>query len=339
MATGKFTDEMKAELNAVDGAYTTFTEEEVRKKTYNVKAVIRNVLEEYLGKENIPRANVTEKQDIEFSVCKKSKGDITGKIAIQCKYSKPTTNEMSIYFVSSLIQGFQIEPGDYWYVYFRDRDDTPYIGVLSRLVWENWFKTEASSQVQQSGDETEMQYQTPVEQLNIIEVNAPDTQNKPAGNQNSLINSLTPDQAALREKNKKIIGNRGEEIAVEIEKRRLRDLGREDLIERIIPVGQKKDGLGYDVRSIDVDIDNKTHDIYIEVKATSGGIDRPFDISRRELEISKRLKEYYYLYRIYNLKQNSNDVSYYKVRGALDENYDLEATGFRAYKKSDEESV
>ena len=60
-----------------------------------------------------------------------------------------------------------------------------------------------------------------------------------------------------------------------------------------------------------------------------------FDISKRELEVSQRLKEYYYLYRIYNLKQNSSDVNYYKVKGALDKNYDLEATGFRAYRKDD----
>ena len=335
MATGKFTDEMKAELNAVDGAYTSFTEEEVRKKTFNVKAAIRNLLEEYIGIENIPRVNVTKRQSIEFSICEKSKGDFHGKIEIQCKYSKPDKNEMSIYFLASHIQGFQIKPGDYWYVYFRKEDNSPYIGVFSKFLWENWFDiVDASQAFQQDGSDLEIQYKTPVEQLRIFEVDAPDTQVVPVTNNDSIINSLTPDQSALREKNKKILGNRGEEIAVEIEKRRLRDLGREDLIERIIPIGKKKDGLGYDVRSIDVDTENKTHDIYIEVKATSSGIDKPFEISRRELEISKRFKEYYYLYRIYNLKQNSSDVTFYKVKGALDENYNLEATGFRAYRKS-----
>lgn len=334
MATGKFTDEMKNKLNAVDGAYTTFTEEEVRKYTFNVKAVIRNLLEKYMGRQNIPRVNVTEKQSISFSVCEKSKGDFLGKIDIQCKYSKPDSNEMSIYFVSTHINGFQIEPGDYWYVYFRSGENNPYIGVLSKYVWESWFNTDDSDQADhQDNTATELQYHTPVGQLNIIEVNAPDTQKKPVGNSGSVIRSMTPDQSALKEKNKKIIGNRGEEIAVEIEKRRLKVLGREDLIGRIIPVGKDKDGLGYDVRSIDVGTDNITHDIYIEVKATSGGIDKPFDISKRELEVSQRLKEYYYLYRIYNLKQNSSDVNYYKVNGALDKNYDLEATGFRAYRK------
>ena len=339
MATGIFTDEMKSELNAVDGAYTAFTEEEIRKKTFNVKAVIRNLLEKNLGKENIPRVNVTERQSIEFSICEKSKGDLQGKIDIQCKYSKPDSNEMSIYFVASHINGFQIEPGDYWYVYFVNGDKIPRIGVLSKYVWESWFNVEDSSHtVQQNSSETEIQYNTPVDQLTIIEVDVPDTQKKPVGNGNSVISSMTPDQSALREKNKKIIGNRGEEIAVEIEKRRLRDLGREDLIDRIIPVGQKKDGLGYDVRSIDVDADNRTHDIYIEVKATIGGIDKPFDISKRELDVSRRLKEYYYLYRIYNLKQNSRDVNYFKVKGALDKNYDMEATSFRAYYKPNSEN-
>ena len=67
--------------------------------------------------------------------------DFLGKIDIQCKYSKPDSNEMSIYFVSTHINGFQIEPGDYWYVYFRSGENNPYIGVLSKYVWESWFKT------------------------------------------------------------------------------------------------------------------------------------------------------------------------------------------------------
>ena len=179
----------------------------------------------------------------------------------------------------------------------------------------------------------------PVDQLSIIEEEAPSFQNKPIGNIDSVTNSISPEESALRQKNRKIMGNRGEEIAVEIEKRRLSKLGREDLIGRIIPVGKKKDGLGYDVRSVDVDDNNMTHDIFIEVKATSGDIDRPFDISRRELKVSQRFREYYYLYRIYNLRENSSDVRFYKVKGALDDNYDLEATGYRAYKKTDQDEV
>lgn len=338
MATGKFTEEMKIEFRAIDGAYTTFTNTEVGKTTYNVKAAIRNLLEKYIGAENIPRVNVTEEQSIEFNVCEKSKGDFTGKIDLQCKYSKKDTREMSIYFNAPHVTGFQIAPHDYWYVYFREESITPYIGVLSKDVWEGMFNIEGVQDLgKNENGHLEVDYQFPVEQLNIIEVDAPASQNKPSTNVDSVIDSLSPDESAFRQKNRKILGNRGEQIAVEIERRRLKDLGREDLLGRIIPVGMKKDGLGYDVRSVDVGADNTTHDIYIEVKATTGGINKPFDISRRELMISQLHREYYYLYRIYNLRKNSPDVNFYRVKGALDENYDLEATEYRAYKKPDHE--
>lgn len=335
MATGRFTDEMKLKFNAHDGAYTTFTEEEVRKTTFNVKAAIRNILEQYIGRDNLPRVNVTEKQSIEFIVCKESKGDIKGKLDIQCKYSKPNSYEMSIYFRTYHVEQLQIEPGDYWFVYFKNDDIHPYIGVISKVVWEKWFPTAGSDQTTQQNEvDAEIHYQTPVEGMKIIETDAPDAQSRSTGKSESTVKSLTPDQSAMKAKNRKRIGNRGEEIAIEIEKRRLKHLGREDLVERIIPVGQERDGLGYDVQSVDIVGDNKTHDIYIEVKTTEGGIDTPFNISKNELEVSRRLKEYYYLYRIFNLKQNSGEVNFYKVKGALDENYDLEATDFRAYKKN-----
>lgn len=340
MATGKFTEEMKAEFHAVDGAFTSFTDEEVRKKTFNVKAVIRKLLEKYIGKENIPRVNVTEKQTIEFKVCEKSKGNFSDRIEIPCKYSKKSSDEMSIYFNTTHIDGFQIAPWDYWYVYFKEEENVPYIGVLSRDVWEGMYDIDDIDESEIQGNKhLEVTYQVPVDQLSIIEEEAPSFQNKPIGNIDSVTNSISPEESALRQKNRKIMGNRGEEIAVEIEKRRLSKLGREDLIGRIIPVGKKKDGLGYDVRSVDVDDNNMTHDIFIEVKATSGDIDRPFDISRRELKVSQRFREYYYLYRIYNLRENSSDVRFYKVKGALDDNYDLEATGYRAYKKTDQDEV
>jgi len=42
----------------------------------------------------------------------------------------------------------------------------------------------------------------------------------------------------------------GEEIVIEIEKRRLIALGREDLVPNIAHVAKVKDGLGYDIVSI-----------------------------------------------------------------------------------------
>ena len=65
----------------------------------------------------------------------------------------------------------------------------------------------------------------------------------------------------------------------------------------------------------------------------------PFYISRNELEVSRNLKELYYIYRVFGLKENVNNVSHYKLNGAIDESCDLVATNYMATPKavSDEE--
>ena len=90
---------------------------------------------------------------------------------------------------------------------------------------------------------------------------------------------------------------------------------------------------------MDVDSNGDEMEIYIEVKTTAGGIDMPFYISRNELEVSRNLKELYYIYRVFDLKENVNNVSHYKLNGAIDESCDLVAVNYMATPKavSDEE--
>lgn len=105
------------------------------------------------------------------------------------------------------------------------------------------------------------------------------------------------------------------------------------MISRITHVAKYKDGLGYDIISTDVDENGKEVEIYIEVKTTSGDVDMPFYVSNRELEISRLYNKLYYIYRIFNLRENNLDVKYYRINGAIDENFELKCTEYLAFKK------
>ena len=142
--------------------------------------------------------------------------------------------------------------------------------------------------------------------------------------------SLSAEKAALKEKNRKKKGDRGEEIAIEIEKRRLEEMGRPDLVSKITHVAKNKDGLGYDVISTDVDNGGNEVEIYIEVKATSGDKDMPFYVTARELEVSQKYRELYYIYRIYGLKEDADKAKYYRLAGTIDDKYELKPTEYRA---------
>ena len=76
------------------------------------------------------------------------------------------------------------------------------------------------------------------------------------------------------------------------------------------------DGLGYDVLS--VENDGVTHR-YIEVKTTTGGIDRPLFFSKRELERSIKDAKHFYLYRVCNFKDVDKQADVVIINGSLAE--------------------
>lgn len=253
--TDRFNEDTLKFFDCEDGAYTAFTEVELGKGTYNVKSVIRQLLIKWLGRENIPVVNVTSRQDITFGVCPKAKIYKMTNMDIPCKFSKKDKDEMTIYFNQELIQLFHAKPGDIWYVYFKKMTDTPIIGVMSKGIWDNLFdEAEDSYEEQDVVQTSELNYTTDVTKMRLIEEKAPDEAAVVrVGNGTTVVKSLSAEEAAKREKNRKKKGNRGEEIAVEIEKRRLSDLGRSDLVDKIVNLAKKKDGLGYDLTSTDID--------------------------------------------------------------------------------------
>ena len=323
MITGSFTKEMLEYFEAEEGAHTAFTDVEIQKGTFNVKSVIRKLLVNHLGHDNIARAGSGNEQCIEFKVCEKSKIYNSDTLKIPCKFSKPDKEEMTIYFKREHMSLFH--EGDYWYIYFKRHDDMPVIGILSGTKWCDLFDNDEVDEMTEpdEGNNIKLSYTVTVPEMKIIEEVPPDAGTVIRTSLNKTRKSMSADEAAVKAHNRKAKGNMGEELVIEIEKRRLKSLSREDLIPKIAHVAKVKDGLGYDIISMDVDAAGNEKEIYIEVKATAGNKDMPFYVSQNELDVSRKYRELYYIYRIYNLKSNSDSVNYYRLNGAIDESCEL----------------
>jgi len=103
-----------------------------------------------------------------------------------------------------------------------------------------------------------------------------------------------PDYEKEARKSKRL-GDRGEKIAIEMEKKRLVDLGYPELAENVKP--SEFDYLGYDIKSFEVD----GSDRFIEVKASQSKVGAAnFFLSINELTTAKKLCNYY-IYMVYDI--------------------------------------
>lgn len=130
---------------------------------------------------------------------------------------------------------------------------------------------------------------------------------------------------------KEKVGKDSEKLIYDLEKERLKKENREDLSNRVIWESvENGDGVGYDIRSYEKR--NGIYvEIYIEVKGTNKTINEPFDISINEIEASNRYKGQYYIYRVGNIYSSS--PKFYRINGRIEDNFNLEATSFKAKKK------
>lgn len=126
----------------------------------------------------------------------------------------------------------------------------------------------------------------------------------------------------LEQANQKV-GQTGESIALEYERWRLVQAGKENLAEEIEWVSQTQgDGLGFDILSKNT---NGT-DRYIEVKSTKLTKEAPFYFSPLEYDFSKRKRSSFFLYRVFNLKA---DPKLFIANGAYDEFCNIKPTQFK----------
>lgn len=139
------------------------------------------------------------------------------------------------------------------------------------------------------------------------------------------------DYVKVAEKNIKI-GYEGEKLVCNYEINKLKQIGREDLVEKIKWVSKEDDSKGYDIVSYNVEGDNEV-EIYIEVKTTTNSNESTIYISKNELDNLKN-KPNYYIYRVCIKK----DVSTMFIMNAeqFEKKYSLETQNYIASLKEEE---
>jgi hypothetical protein len=127
------------------------------------------------------------------------------------------------------------------------------------------------------------------------------------------------DLAAEKEARNRVLGQRGEEFVLTVEKVRLASLGREDLIQDIEWTSKEKgDGAGYDIRSFEGGTDEE---LFIEVKTTNSGMYQPFLVTQNELLFSEANVERYALYRLFDF---ADAPALFSLKGRLTNHVQLE---------------
>ena len=133
------------------------------------------------------------------------------------------------------------------------------------------------------------------------------------GKPTSEFNNCSRDFEGNAEKNTKL-GNKGEDIVVDYEKKYLNSIGRTDLADQVIATRNfAGNAERFDVLSYEADGAKK----YIEVKTTTGGVNNAFHISENEVEFSEIFKEQYYLYRLYNFDKKERKADLKIIKGSL----------------------
>ncbi|WP_461611961.1 MrcB family domain-containing protein [Cytobacillus kochii] len=108
---------------------------------------------------------------------------------------------------------------------------------------------------------------------------------KKKGNTHSTIDPEHYEQLLEeRRKHNKRVGRMAEEFVFQKEQEKLREIGRSDLLSEVEHVAKEKDGLGYDIRSIEVKEDGSFEEIFIEAKGSSLGGNQDFSFYLTERE-------------------------------------------------------
>lgn len=181
-------------------------------------------------------------------------------------------------------------------------------------------------------EDTEDEFQLDVENLQFQEYNMP-LERKNGKSKKKRRNTPSNYDYDKRAKSNKIKGDLGEEAVVIMERNKLKSLGRENL--KVEWVSKDKgDGLGYDIESWKM-LGKEFEKCYIEVKTTTGGIDTPFDISDKEIFVSKEFGDKYFIYRLFGVEKVTRKINYYIIEGDVERQFDLVPTLFKAYFKTD----
>lgn len=127
-----------------------------------------------------------------------------------------------------------------------------------------------------------------------------------------------------REARNASLGLAGERFVLDVEHRRLWQLGARRLAGRVDHVSQSRgDGLGFDILSYEADGREKL----IEVKTTRFGAHTPFFVTSNEVDVSAERSGDYSLYRVFAFREKPK---LFIVPGALWKSLDLQPVQYRA---------
>jgi len=129
--------------------------------------------------------------------------------------------------------------------------------------------------------------------------------------------------------NSKIIGEGGEKLVLEKEKKFLIANGHSDLAEK---VKKTKDGEGYDILSFDINRDKK----FIEVKTTTGISTSPFIMTDNEWAFMKQYPDQYHLYRIYEYNKETKSGKLFCLSGNLEQKVFTRQKQIEVFLKTDD---
>lgn len=121
------------------------------------------------------------------------------------------------------------------------------------------------------------------------------------------------------------LGKLGEQFVLELERHRLRALGRDDLAEQVLWASREiGDGLGFDILSFN---DTDDSERMLEVKTTGLGKFFPFYVTRNEVRCSEDIPRQFQLFRVFDFGQ---DPRLYILHGSLSESCRLDPVLYRA---------
>lgn len=136
-------------------------------------------------------------------------------------------------------------------------------------------------------------YKSSIINLNNIEVNLVNILRE----KTHYRNVTTPEQLEKKLQTMKEIGLAGERIIFDYEKNKLIALGLKNLSDKVEWVSQYDCKAGYDILSFDEQGNHK----YIEVKSSTSNSEK-FYLSNNEIDISEKLQDQYFIYKVNNLK-------------------------------------
>jgi hypothetical protein len=130
---------------------------------------------------------------------------------------------------------------------------------------------------------------------------------------------------ATRDALNRSLGELGERFTVDLESVRLRNAGRDDLVDRVDWVAQSQgDGMGFDVLSFD---EVTGAERWLEVKTTVLGKFHPFLVTANEVACSEAEPGKFHLYRVFEFRDHPK---VFVLPGSLRQRCGLEPTVYRA---------